>query len=553
MNNKNITKNLLTISNLLAIVVMSVTSVYSQTLWDQAKKNKDVLTVTTLFTAQNVRDFLTDAEGLNNAVNWCKQTGITKVYIETFRGGYYADRATLVSAKKRFLNEGFVVSGCVTTVRLGKDGIGGWNNTPCFTNKESQEELQRIFEYTASIFDEIMIDDFLFIECECEECVAARGDQEWSMYYSDLMVKMSQDRILKPSRAVNPNVKVIIKYPCWYDDFHRRGYEVVRESRDYDITYVGTETRDYNYDIRPRGGYVQYSAYFIMRWLGGIGGDKTLGGWFDGLGTTPVTYREQARQTVLADAKELMLFSYGGLINETNLYGGWFGTGIANVDGFRKELPGLFELAKLVRGKSIKGIHLPKLPNSEPFEEPYVFSLLGMLGLPLVPAHEINEQASSAVFSVHMLKAPGFSNTLQRMLDKGTPVVITDGLAKRLTSQELLKRDNLSVLKVAGEPKNLLKLTQEELKPIRDKLLAPTGMKFDAPNKVGLYLYGDDCFVVENFNDQKVNVRLSFSKVSEAQKVLILPESGNVDLTVDNNSVIMQNLTPRTLIAVKYR
>jgi hypothetical protein len=248
-----------------------------------------------------------------------------------------------------------------------------------------------------------------------------------------------------------------------------------------------------------------------------------------------------------------MLFSYGGLINETNLYGGWFGTGIANVDAFRKELPGLFELARIVRGKSIKGIHMPKLPNSEPFEEPYVFSLLGMLGLPLVPAHEVNEQASSAIFSVHMLKAPGFSNTLQRMLDKGTPVVVTDGLAKRLTNQALLKRDNLLVLNVAGEPKNLLKLTQEELKPIRNKLLAPMGMEFDAPNKVGLYLYGDDCFVVENFNDQKVNVTLSFPRVSNAQQLLILPADRNVDLSVSNNSVLIQDLTPRTLIAIKYR
>ncbi|HUX59555.1 MAG TPA: hypothetical protein VMV77_21460, partial [Bacteroidales bacterium] len=395
----------------------------------------------------------------------------------------------------------------------------------------------------------------LFTECECEECIAARGDQTWSKYYNDLMVKMSQERILKPAKAVNPKVKIIIKYPLWYDEFHKRGYEVVRESRDYDFTYVGTETRDYNYTVTPFNplGYVQYNAYFIMRWLGGIGGEKTLGGWFDALGTTPVTYREQARQTILADAKELMLFCYSNLINETNFYTGWFGTGIANVDGFRKELPGLFELAKLVHGKSIKGVHIPKPPNSEPFEEPYVFSLLGMLGLPLVPAHEVNEQAGSAIFSIHMLKSPGFSGTLQRMLDKGTPVVVTDGLAKRLTNQALVKSENLTVLKVEGEPKNLLKLTQEELKPIRDKLLAPMGMQLDAPNKVGLYLYGEDGFVIENFNDQKVNVTLSFPRISDAQKVLILPEGGNVDLSVSNKSVIMQNLTPRTLIAVKYR
>jgi hypothetical protein len=76
----------------LLIILMNITFVYSQSLWDTAKKNKDVLTITTLFTAQNVRDYLSTTDNLNTAINWCKQIGITKVYIEAFRGGYYVDR-----------------------------------------------------------------------------------------------------------------------------------------------------------------------------------------------------------------------------------------------------------------------------------------------------------------------------------------------------------------------------------------------------------------------------------------------------------------------------
>ena len=88
-------------------------------------------------------------------------------------------------------------------------------------------------------------------------------------------------------------------------------------------------------------------------------------------------------------------------------------------------------------------------------------------------------------------------------------------MAERLSNQALLKRGNLAVLKVEGEPKSLLKLTQEELKPIRDKLLAPMGMHFDAPNKVGLYLFGDNYFVIENFNDRPVDVTLDFARGRE--------------------------------------
>jgi hypothetical protein len=81
-----------------------------------------------LFPAQDVRAYLSTDDGLNNAVNWCKQSGITKVYIESFRGGYYADRETLKRTKDRFLKEGFKVSGCVTTTNFGKIGVGmGWN------------------------------------------------------------------------------------------------------------------------------------------------------------------------------------------------------------------------------------------------------------------------------------------------------------------------------------------------------------------------------------------------------------------------------------------
>ena len=51
-----------------------------------------------------------------------------------------------------------------------------------------------------------------------------------------------------------------------------------------------------------------------MRWLGGIGGAKCGGGWFDPYGTTEATYLEQARQTVLGGARESMLFCYGSLL-----------------------------------------------------------------------------------------------------------------------------------------------------------------------------------------------------------------------------------------------
>ncbi len=549
---KTILKPLLSIALLTAITFFYSASVCSQPLWDAAKKNKDVLRISTLFTAQDVRDHLSSPEGLDKAVKWCKETGLTRVFIETFRGPYRAEREALEGARDRFVKEGFEVAGCVTPVHIGKGTVGGWGLVACYTSEKTSEEFESIFEYTASIFDLIMIDDFLFTECTCEECMEARGDKTWSQFRCDQLVKFSQDHIIKIAKARNPNAKIIIKYPLWYDSFHDRGYEVVRQSRDYDFTWVGTETRDYNYDIKP-GGDVQYNAFFIMRWLDGIGAGKAGGGWIDALGTTPKTYVEQARQTVLGNGKEIMLFHYGNLLTESNTYGGWPGTPIANIIAFKQELPLLFDLARSIKGKPLKGIYLPKLPNSDNVNERYIFSLLGMLGLPLVPGHEFAGDYGSVIYTTHALKEPGLSPKLAGILASGKQVLITEELAKRLTDQTLLENKNLMVFKAGDDPKKLLKLTQEELKPVRDKLMAPLGMKFDAPNKVSIYLLGDNTLILENFNDNPVDATLEMSKVASVSTKLTIPADGKSAVAKNGNAISVKGLTPRTLIVLEYK
>ena len=512
---------------------------FPQSLWELANENKDILRISNIITARDLRDILSTDEGIDNAIDWCKKTGLTRVFLEVYREEYTAERGTLERAKARFEAAGIEASGGVTTTNIGKASSTG-SRVCCYSSKETLKELQRIFEYAASIFDEIIIDDWFFTDCECEDCQKARGGRRMSEYRCDLMKEVSREYVLKPAKAVNPNVKVIIKFPLWYDNFHNRGYDVVRQSDDYDIIWVGTETRDYDYDVSPRGE-VQYAAYYIMRWLGGIGGEKTGGGWFDHGRTSPDTFAEQARQTVLADAREMTIWNFGANLRRVD-----------NIEKFRRDIPGLFELAKMVRNKPLIGIHEPKPPNSEPFEEPYIYSILGMLGLPLVPAHEIDERAESAVFPVHVLKDLNFSNKLERMLKAGKPVMITDGLARRLTNQSLLENENLIVLKVEGEPKNLLKLSQEDLKPIRDKLLAPLGLKFDAPNKVALYLIGNNHIIVENFNDEPVSATLEYTRISSVKKILTLPEEANVDYDFARQKLELKSIPSRALVAFEY-
>lgn len=441
----------------------------------------------TLFTAQDVRDRLSSAEGITAAVEWCKRTGIGKVYVENFRDGYQAEGAALLRARQAFSDAGFAVSGCVTTTGIGKRSTG-WKPLSCYTNAGTQKQLQAIFEYAASLFDEIMIDDFWFTDCTCSECEAARGTQSWEDYRCDLMVRLSRERVLGAAKRVNAKVRLIIKYPQWYDRFHERGYEVVRETADFDRIWVGTETRD-----RDHGGTPQYEGYFLMRWLGRLGGAKAGGGWYDPLNTTDRTYIEQARQTVLGGARESMLFCYGALQHNN---------GPADIEALRVNLAELRAVAREVQRREVVGIAAYKPPNSHPENESYIFDYLGMLGLPLVPCHAFPADAQAAFFSIHALKDPNFVSSLSGFVASGKPVLLTEGLAVKLH----VRADNVRILR--GEPKSLSRLSQEELDGLREALLQPWKVRFRAPNQVALYLFSDRSWVVENFNDTEVRIEL---------------------------------------------
>jgi hypothetical protein len=88
------------------------------------------------------------------------------------------------------------------------------------------------------------------------------------------------------------------------------------------------------------------------------------------------------------------------------------------------------------------------LANSHPDNEARVFDFVGMLGVPLVPCHEFPTGAPAAFFSVHALKDPGFAAQLRRFIGAGKPVLVTDGLAARLTNQVDLTVQNVQVLPV---------------------------------------------------------------------------------------------------------
>ena len=74
--------------------------------------------------------------------------------------------------------------------------------------------------------------------------------------------------------------------------------------------------------------------------------------------------------------------------------------------------------------------------------------------------------APAAFLPVHALKDPHLAGKLQTMLQAGKPLLITDGLAAKLSSS-ILENKAITTLKVQGNPKGLLELTRSELESIR--------------------------------------------------------------------------------------
>jgi hypothetical protein len=397
----------------------------------------------TLFTAQDVRDHLSTPAGREQALGFCRRMGITKVYIEVFRDGYQADAATLKASRDYFRNAGLQVSGCVTTTKLGKPSTG-WKIAACYTNRQNQEHLNKIFRYAASLFNEIMIDDFFFTDCECSECAAAKGSMSWKQYRDKLMVEMSRENVLGAARAVNPNVKVILKFPQWYDNYQNRGYVVDKESELYDRIWVGTELRD---PASSHWGHTQqYRGFFLYRWLADVAGGKEGGGWFDPYGTDPTFYLDQAYVTVLAGAPEVMLFHYGEL--ETGKYR-------PEADDLADHRIQIDNLAKLVGNWD--GIPAYKPPNSDPGDEPYIFDQIGMLGIPLLPTAHFPAKARAALFTVHALGDADFVPELVEFLQDGGTAFVSESLAHRLNADPRLAPDN----RIALDKDELLKRVAE--------------------------------------------------------------------------------------------
>ena len=357
-----------------------------------------------------------------------KYMGLDKVYLETFRGEM-TEYEKLVEIRDFFELKGVEVAGGITTVYGNDDGKQRLFGTFCYSNEDMRKKLKEVAEYTAELFDEIILDDFYFTNCTCEECIKAKGGRSWPDFRRDLMKEVSENLIIGPAKKINPGVKITIKYPNWRESFHDTGYVPEVEPEVFDRIYTGTETRSPAYTDQH---LPEYLSYALMRWTDNIKDTSNGGGWIDTYHCWSVDrYLEQAYLTLLSRPEELMFFQWSDLIEHR------FTTPLGLI---LKQYDDL--LGKFGKPCGIK-TYVPFASDGEN----HIEMRLGMQGIPVEMTPYFPENGGTVLLTASSLKDEDIADKLREHLLKGGNAVVTTGFAAGIDQKA---REELSEVKVTG-------------------------------------------------------------------------------------------------------
>jgi hypothetical protein len=375
-----------------------------------------------------------------------RQLKVDKVYLETHRDQVFVPQDTLNIAKKFFKDRGIQVAGGITFTISEPNRF----ETFCYSDPGDRKRAKELSEYTAKNFDEFILDDFFFTDCKNDGAIKDKGDRSWTQYRLALMTEAAKSLIVGPAKAVNPKVKVVIKFPNWYEHFQGMGFNLEKEPEIFDGIYTGTETRD---AVLSAQHLQPYQGYNIFRYFENIAPGRNGGGWVDPFGSTYYDrYAEQLWITLFAKAPEQTLFDfsqltrpltfsarapwqgqhtsfdYADMMQPVNYNGGTpeRPTSIARVAGYTFEKVDKF-LGKLGSPVGIKS-YRPYHSLGEDFLQNY----FGMIGLPMDMEPEFPAGDSIILLTEEAKYDNNIVDKIKKQLTDGKTVVITSGLLKAI-------------------------------------------------------------------------------------------------------------------------
>lgn len=396
-------------------------------MWSLASARKSDLSIGVYITAQTVEQLFTTEAGRREAVSLLKCNGITKVYLEVHRCGLVISPELLKSTVSLLKKNGIEVVGGIATLPGGEIGVPQkgpltWLN---WQNPKSQNDMRKIMEDAAPIFDTFIIDDFFCTSDTSDESKLAKGNRSWSEYRRALMTEVAQSVMIKPAKAKNPSLKIIIKYPQWYDRFHLFGYDVSTEPALFDRVWVGTETRG---QYTQRYGFVQpYEGFINYRWISTLSGDKIGGVWFDHGDCNEFDFIEQAYQSVLSGAMELVIFNFDSFV-----------VGHPGHHLLRQDFEKLADLAKAVAKNPVKGATGYKPANSDAGGDLYLMDYIGMFGISFVPDSKYPENSEVILLPTQAAADNEILPKILKSIDKGVKIIMTTGFLANANEGEKL-------------------------------------------------------------------------------------------------------------------
>jgi hypothetical protein len=341
-----------------------------------------------------------------------KYVGLDKVYLEPYRGSHWVEKDKIKEIAAFFKSKGVEVSGGLTTVvpPLSEEDNKKQRlfDTFCYTNPKMREHVKKVSEYCAELFDEVILDDFYFTNCTCEECLKAKGDRSWVDFRRDLMKDVSENLIVGPAKKVNPNVKMIIKFPNWRESYHATGYRPDVEKDIFDRVYTGTETRASAYQDQHLPTYLSYS---LVRWMDDASCGKNQGTWFDTYQCWPMDdYLEQGYLSAFAKPEEITLFQW------TDLYENKLVTPLG------------LQLQRIDRmlEKTGKPVGIPAYIPYASEGENHIEDFLGMQGFAVYPTTVFPEEGRVLITRSSLYDADIFDK-LKAFMRKGGRAFVTTG------------------------------------------------------------------------------------------------------------------------------
>jgi hypothetical protein len=487
---------------------------------------------------------------------------VDKVYLEVHRDGVMPDAATLDAAKAFFAARGIETAAGITYTISEPNRF----ETFSYSNPEHRRRVQAIAETAARHFDEVILDDFFFTSTKSEHDLRARGSRSWTAYRLDVMTEAGRNLVVKPAKRVNPRVRVIIKYPNWYDHFAGLGFNLATGPQVFDGLYTGTETRD---AVRSAQHLQPYHGYSIMRYFENLAPGRNGGGWVDPYASRGFDrYAEQLWLTLFAKSgAQVALFDWASIQRPLGTPApGAVGppepASASAARAFSRVDPVLAALGRPLALRSYKPFHSTG--------EDHLPSFLGMVGLPMEILPHFPVDDAIVLLTEQAAADAGIVGKIEKHVRSGKSVVITSGLLRQLMPRgigriaeiehsgrvaqfnqfmvgygplvsggkpvlvpQLTYRTNDSwelVSAIEGDNGwpllhdadyaggHLFVLTVPEnfadfyhypaaaLNEIRRVLTAHLPVRLEAPSKVSLFAYDNSTFVVHNFSDEAVEV-----------------------------------------------